>query len=86
MKQLLATSALAALLASPAFAEGVNYTRLSYDFTRYTNDDIDFDLDSNLLQGGVEYTLGQVLLSADIANQDFALGEDAFGDEFDSSL
>lgn len=80
MRQFSTATALVLLMAGPAFADGVNYARFSYDFTRYDNDDIDFELDSNLFQGGVEYTIGQVLLSADIANQDFE-----FGDELESS-
>lgn len=63
-------TAVAALLAGPVFADGVNYTRLSYDFTNY---DSDFGLegDASLLQGTVEYEISQFLLSADILNLDF---------------
>ncbi|MEJ6404500.1 hypothetical protein [Yoonia sp. 2307UL14-13] len=75
MIRILSTTALATLIAAPATADGLNYGRFSYDFTRYTNDDSDFELDRSVLLGGVEYELGQFLLTADIANLSFDIDD-----------
>lgn len=59
-------TAVAALMAAPAFADGVNYARLSYDYSYYEDDSDDLDL--GLLQGSVEYEVSQFLLSAEVLN------------------
>ena len=82
MIRIFSTTALVALIAAPAMADGVNYARLSYDFTRFSNDDADFELDRSLLQGSAEYEFGQFLLSGDIINDSFDIDDvdvSAFG-------
>ncbi len=71
MLRTLTFTAVAALMTGPVMADGVNYARLSYDFTNIGNDD--FDDDVSLLQGGVEYTTGQFLLGADLQYVDTEL-------------
>ncbi len=60
-------TAVAALLAGPAFAEGVSFARLSYDYSSYDSDDFD-QVDAGLLHGEVEYEISQFLLTAEILN------------------
>ena len=62
MKILLTTTAI--LTASTAMADGVNYGRLSYDFTRFENDDNELDL--GLFQGAIEYQVSEFLLFGDL--------------------
>ena len=58
-------TAVAALLAGPAFADGVNYARLSYSYTDLQADNDFFDQEIGLFQGVLEYEVSQFLLSAD---------------------
>ncbi|WP_341368879.1 hypothetical protein [Yoonia sp. BS5-3] len=60
-------TAVAALMAAPAFADGVTYGRLSYDFSDY-DADASGEFDVRLLQGDVEYEISQFLLTGQIAN------------------
>lgn len=59
-------TAVAALLAGPVFAEGVNYARLSYDYSNFSQGSDDIAL--GVVQGAVEYETGQFLLSGDLTN------------------
>lgn len=69
MKSILTSTAIVALLTAPAMADGVNYNRFSYDATRLQleegSDSVDFN--NGLLQGSLEYTVGQIVLSGDLA-------------------
>ena len=62
MKILLATTAI--LTASTAMADGINYGRLSYDFTRFEQGDAELDL--GLFQGAIEYQVSEFLLFGDL--------------------
>jgi hypothetical protein len=62
-------TAVAALLAGPVFAEGVNYARLSYDYTNFSEGSDDLAL--GVVQGSVEYETGQFLLSGELTNNNF---------------
>jgi hypothetical protein len=75
MLRTLTTTAAIALMTAPAFADGVSYARLSYDFDRYSVDDQ--DLDVGTLLGDIEYELGQFLLSAHLAHRSY---DDGAGD------
>lgn len=65
MKILLATTAI--LTASTAMADGVNYGRLSYDFSRFEQGSNEAEL--GLLQGAIEYEISQFLLFGELTNQ-----------------
>ncbi|MDX8351588.1 hypothetical protein [Cognatiyoonia sp. IB215182] len=69
MKFILTSTAIVALLTAPAMADGVNYSRFSYDATglQLEEGSDSLDIDSGLLQGELEYTVGQILLSGDLA-------------------
>lgn len=72
-------TAFAALMAAPAFADGVTYGRLSYDFSNYDND-AGAEFDFRFLQGDVEYEISQFLLSGQILN--FAAEGDNIGTSY----
>lgn len=81
MLRSLTFTAVAALMAGPVMADGVNYARLSYDFTNY-DDDAGGEADIGLFQGDVEYELGQVLLSAQILSITTDFGSSATNNAF----
>ncbi|WP_296426730.1 porin [Yoonia sp.] len=66
MLRTLTTTAIIALIAGSATADGVNYGRFSYDFTNF--DDGFNEADISIVQGAIEYGFGQVLITADIVS------------------
>ncbi|MFG5380637.1 hypothetical protein [Yoonia sp. R2-816] len=83
MRRSLTMTAIAALCAGPAFADGVNYARLSYDFTKFDADSVETEL--GLLQGGIEYQTGQFLFTGDALNITADVDAGGVGDSDTSS-
>ena len=71
-----AAVALAALIASPAIADGITYAELGYTLNNTTIDDGPFSDDFNLreyhLNGAIDYEMGQWVLSAEIDSLTFS--------------
>lgn len=63
MLRTLPATVFTALIAMPVAADGFDYARLSYDYLSFDGDLI--DIGNSFLQGGVNYSFGQVLLSAE---------------------
>lgn len=76
MMRSLTTTALVALIAAPAAAEGVDYARLSFDYRSFDGDTV--DTDNSILQGAVDYSFGQVVLFAEFETFTFmpSVGDD----------
>lgn len=64
MKFLLTTTAI--ISASVAAADGINYGRLSYDYTNFSDGTNDVDI--SVLQGSVEYQVSQFQVYADLTS------------------
>ncbi len=65
MRTTLTTTAVIALLAGAASAEGISFAKLSYDYQSIDSDDFG-EPTVTLLQGQVEYEMDQYLLGADL--------------------
>lgn len=77
MIRTITATAIVALTAGAASAQGLNYARLSYDYNNL--DDGSDDLDVGLFQGEIEYSINQFVLGANVRNLDFD------GDGFDGN-
>jgi len=76
MIRTITATAIVALTAGGATAQGLNYARLSYDYNDFDTNDVDF----GLFQGEIEYSINQFVLGANVRNFDLN------GDVIDSNF
>ncbi|WP_373635533.1 hypothetical protein [Yoonia sp. SS1-5] len=68
MIRTITTTAILALTAGTAMADGLNYARFSYDLNNFSDDSGADDIKTSVFQGEFEYSIDQFVLGANLTN------------------